>query len=93
MIVGSHMGNSDIEEYKENGGWRDFPLAGGKMFGHCVTSWKNLWAGRKGVFKPHEVVVWATSKQVERNQVIQARGGDPISLYSGHMLYWSVTRV
>ena len=89
MILGSHMGLPDTEEYKVAGGVRN-SSTGNLIYAHCPMSWKNLWVGSSGVFKPHDVTVWATAKQVERKVVVQASGDATIK---AHMLVWSVTRV
>lgn len=88
MILGSHIGLPDSEEHKIAGGQRD-SHNGSLMFAHCPTSWKNLWVGSDGVFRPQDVIVWATVKEVERKIVVQA--GD--ATMKAHLLVWSVTRV
>lgn len=88
MILGSHMGVPDTDEYK-NGGIRQSHL-GLDIFGHSPTSWTRLWVGSDGIFKPQDVTVWVKAIEVERKVVGQASGGTD---YKANMLVWSVTRV
>ena len=90
MILGSHMGRPDTEEYK-NGGWRPSNLhPGAKMFAHSPTSWRNLWVGSGGVFRPQDVTVWTDTQERDRSYMNLAPGDTE---RKGHLLIWSVTRV
>ena len=90
MILGSHMGLPDTDEYKENGGWRSSGLRESQRFGHSPTSWTKLWVGNNGVFKPQDVVVWAETKEVARSYMNpESKDGHQ---RKGHLLVWSITR-
>jgi hypothetical protein len=86
IILGSHIGLPDTEEYKAGDGLH---VSATRMFTHSPTSWNNLWVGGDGVFKPEDVI---TRAEVTEWKVLVQTGPDPKHDIV-FLLDWSVTRV
>ena len=84
MILGSHVGSPNNEEYKSGGLQSSL---GPETFAHSSTSWRNLWVGSGGVFNPWEVMVWVETDARDISLMAQANED------KSHWLIWSVTRV
>ncbi|KAF8481384.1 hypothetical protein JB92DRAFT_2765634 [Gautieria morchelliformis] len=86
IILGSHTGLPDTEEYKAGGVLR---VSETRMFAHSPTSWNNLWVGGDRAFRPEDVI---TRAEVTEWKALTQRGsGTKQGIVL--LLDWSVTRV
>jgi len=89
IILGIHGALEDTEENKAG---KVIYLPDGQVrnFAHSPTSWKDLWTGKNGVFRPDEAKV-ETETRVVTGEEARGRMGDP----NGRRvrLAWSVTRI
>lgn len=84
IIFGSHMGASDSED--DMSGRTRFTIRGGTAFAHSPTSWKELWVGKDGPFKPEAVSLETVMSEPSRRHILNG----PYLFYR-HV--WSITRV
>jgi len=77
IILGTDRG---LPDQKDNSGGIDQKSVPGTLVVHSPATWKEMWVGQGGVFKPEEVVL--------NTRVVIRRGPS----HDAYLLYWSITR-
>lgn len=87
IIFGSHTGASDSDEDKS--GKDRVTFRGEKAFAHSRTSWKELWTGKDGPFKPDQISLKVEVVERDRRFVHHHQS---LGVKTYHHV-WSITRI
>lgn len=88
IIFGFHIGASNAEEDKLG---RDrLTFLGKPAFAHSPISWRELWSGTNGPFRPEQVSIEVEISQTRRAEPFKGGFQDT---YRGYFHIWSITRI